>query len=298
MLNESWPWLLSRVSSAILGQPALGRVSSWLPADALLSRPVMNQTPSTQPPRAALVTGSAHRIGRAIALALAEAGHAVAIHTYRSIKQAEALAEEITVRGGRAGVVQADLSDHDQTEGVVAAASAAVGALTLLVNSACEFERDEIGHLDRLRWDRHFAINLRAPVFLAEAFAAQVLPGTDASIVNLLDQRVLKPTPLFISYALTKSALYAATTTLAQALAPRVRVNAVAPGPTLKSPRQDAAGFARQSAAVPLGHGPTPQDIAAAVLYLAGARSVTGQTIAVDGGQHISWRTPDADVDE
>lgn len=258
----------------------------------------MTQTKDLQPLRAALITGASQRIGRAIALALADAGHAVAIHAHRSVEHARALAEEIATRGGRAGVVQADLSDHDQIRPLVAAASAAIGALTLLVNNACEFERDEIGHLDRRRWDRHFAVNLRAPVFLAEAFAAQVPVGTDASIVNLLDQRVLKPTPHFISYALTKSALYTATTLLAQALAPRVRVNAVAPGPTLKSPRQDAAGFARQSAAVPLGHGPPPEDIAAAVLYLAGARSVTGQTIAVDGGQHVSWRTPDAEVDE
>jgi NAD(P)-dependent dehydrogenase (short-subunit alcohol dehydrogenase family) len=263
-----------------------------------VSRPAMTRTTSLQPLRAALVTGAAQRIGRAIALALAEAGHAVAIHAHRSVEQAQTLAEEIKSRGGRAGVVQADLSDHDQVTGLMAAASLSVGALTLLVNNACEFERDEIGHLDRLRWDRHFAVNLRAPVFLAEAFAAQVPVGTDASIVNLLDQRVLKPTPHFISYALTKSALYAATTTLAQALGPRVRVNAVAPGPTLKSPRQDAAGFARQSAAVLLGHGPTPQDIATAVLYLAGARAVTGQTIAVDGGQHIAWRTPDVEVEE
>jgi NAD(P)-dependent dehydrogenase (short-subunit alcohol dehydrogenase family) len=258
----------------------------------------MTPAASLQPPLAALVTGGANRIGRAIALALAEAGYAVAIHTHHSVAQAQALAEDITIRRGRAGVVQADLSDHDQTVRIVPDAAAAVGALTLLVNNASEFEPDEIGRLDRRRWDRHFAVNLRAPVFLAEAFAAQVPIGADASIVNLLDQRVLKPTPLFISYTLTKSALLAATTTLAQALAPQVRVNAVAPGPTLKSPRQDAESFARQSGAVPLGHGPTPQDIAAAVLYLAGARSVTGQTIAVDGGQHVSWRTPDVEVDE
>jgi NAD(P)-dependent dehydrogenase (short-subunit alcohol dehydrogenase family) len=254
---------------------------------------------STVQPRAALVTGGAKRIGRAIALSLAEEGHAVAIHAHRSVAQAQALAEDITRRGGRADVVQADLSDHEQVLALVAAASSAVGPLTLLVNNAGEFERDQIGDLDRLRWDRHFAVNLRAPVFLAEAFAAQVPVGSDASIVNLLDQRVLKPTPQFISYALTKSALYAATTMLAQALAPKVRVNAVAPGPTVKSPRQDAAGFARQASAVPLGHGATPQDIASAVVYLVGARSVTGQTIAVDGGQHMSWRTPDVDgIDE
>jgi NAD(P)-dependent dehydrogenase (short-subunit alcohol dehydrogenase family) len=253
----------------------------------------------SRPPRAALVTGGAKRIGRAIALLLAQRGHAVAIHMHHSRAEACALADDIRLQGGQAGVVQADLGDHDQVVRLVAAASAAVGALTLLVNNAGEFERDEIGCLDRRRWDRHFAVNLRAPVFLAEAFAAQVPNGADASIVNLLDQRVLKPTPHFVSYALTKSALHTATTMLAQALAPQVRVNAVAPGPTVKSLRQDAAGFARQSAAVPLGHGPTPEDIAAAVCYLADAPSVTGQTIAVDGGQHISWRTPDVEgIDE
>jgi NAD(P)-dependent dehydrogenase (short-subunit alcohol dehydrogenase family) len=162
-----------------------------------------------------------------------------------------------------------------------------------------EFEPDEIGQLDRVRFDRHFAVNLRAPIFLAEAFAAQVTAGADAAIVNLLDQRVLKPTPRFFSYGLTKSALHVATTTLAQALAPRIRVNAVAPGPTLPSPRQDAEAFARQVRALPLERGPTPQEIADAVLYLAGAGSVTGVTIAVDGGQHLAWRTADAaDVEE
>src|SRR5215813_6462820 len=156
------------------------------------------------------------------------------------------------------------------------------------------FEPDEIGRLDRARFDRHFAVNLRAPIFLAEAFAAQAPTGADASIVNLLDQRVLKPTPRFFSYGLTKSALHVATTTLAQALAPRIRVNAVAPGPTLPSPRQDAEAFARQVRAIPVEHGPTPQDVAAAVVYLAGATSVTGVTVAVDGGQHLAWRTADA----
>jgi NAD(P)-dependent dehydrogenase (short-subunit alcohol dehydrogenase family) len=131
-------------------------------------------------------------------------------------------------------------------------------------------------------------------LFLAQAFAAQARPDDDPSIVNIVDQRVFAPTPRFFSYTLTKSALHTATTTLAQALAPRVRVNAVAPGPTLPSPRQDAQAFARQAALVPLGRGPTPDEIADAVRYLAGARSVTGVTIAVDGGQHIAWQTPDA----
>ena len=245
-------------------------------------------------PRAALVTGGAQRIGRAIVLALARHGYAVAVHVRHSRAAAETVSGEIAATGGRAAVVEADLADHDAVLRLVPAAVAAVGPLTLLVNNVAEFEPDEIGRLDRARFDRHFAVNLRAPIFLAEAFAAQVPTGADAAIVNLLDQRVFKPTPRFFSYGLTKSALHVATTTLAQALAPRIRVNAVAPGPTLPSPRQDAAAFARQAEAVPLGRGPTPQEIADAVLYLAGAASVTGATIAVDGGQHIAWRTADA----
>jgi NAD(P)-dependent dehydrogenase (short-subunit alcohol dehydrogenase family) len=175
-------------------------------------------------------------------------------------------------------------------------AAAAFAPLTLLVNSAAEFEPDEIESLERARMERTFAVNLAAPLFLAQAFAAQAPAG--ASIVNVIDQRVFRPTPRFFSYTLSKSALHTATTTLAQALAPRVRVNAVAPGPTLPSPRQSPAQFAEQAALLPLRRGPSPEEIAAAVLYLAGAASVTGVTIAVDGGQHISWRTPDSDVAE
>ena len=246
-------------------------------------------------PRAALVTGGAQRIGRAIAAALAQRGYAVAVQTRHSGDAAAALVSEIVAAGGRAAVVEADLADHAAVLRLVPAAAAQVGPLTLLVNNAAEFEPDEIGALDRARFDRHFAVNLRAPIFLAEAFAAQAPADADAAIVNLLDQRVFKPTPRFLSYGLTKSALFAATTTLAQALAPRIRVNAVAPGPTLPSPRQTAEQFARQAASVPLQRGPTPQDIAAAVLYLAQASSVTGTVIAVDGGQHLAWRTADSE---
>jgi NAD(P)-dependent dehydrogenase (short-subunit alcohol dehydrogenase family) len=244
------------------------------------------------PRRAVLVTGGAQRIGRAIVLALAQQGYAVAIHTRHSREAADRLCAEIAAQGGGAAVVAADLADHDAVLGLVPAAMRALGPLSLLVNNAAEFEPDEIGRLDRDRFDRHFAVNLRAPIFLSQAFAAQA--GADAAIVNLLDQRVYKPTPRFLSYGLTKSALHAATTTLAQALAPAVRVNAVAPGPTLPSPRQDPQAFARQVHTLPLDRGPSPHDIADAVLYLAAARSVTGVTIAVDGGQHLAWRTADA----
>ena len=251
--------------------------------------------PNTDTPRAALITGGGRRIGRVIALALAGAGYALALHANRSRNEAEALAAEIVGQGGRAVVVLADLTDARAVRGLVPAA-AAFAPLTLLVNSAAEFEPDDIATLEAARFERTLAVNLAAPLFLAQAFAAQAPAG--ASIVNLLDQRVLKPTPRFLSYTLSKSALHTATTTLAQALAPRIRVNAVAPGPTLPSPRQSDAEFAAQAATLPLARGPRPEDIAAAVLYLAGADSVTGVTIPVDGGQHLAWRTPDSDVAE
>ena len=244
-------------------------------------------------PRAALITGAGRRIGRAIALALAQASYAVVLHANRSRAEAEKLASEIVGGGGRASVVLADLADGEGLSKLVPAA-AAFGPLTLLVNNASQFDEDEIGGLERARFEQTFAVNLTAPVFLAQAFAAQVPGHADASVVNIVDQRVLKPTPRFFSYALSKNALASATVMLAQALAPNVRVNAVAPGPTLPSPRQSDAQFAAQAASVPLKRGPTPEDIAAAVVYLAGARSVTGTVIAVDGGQHLAWRTIDS----
>src|ERR1035437_2894141 len=247
---------------------------------------------STQMPRAALITGAGRRIGRAIALALARAGYSVVLHAHRSRAEAEKLAAEIAAAGGRAAVVLADLTDADAVRGLIPAA-AAFGPLTLLVNNASQFDEDEIGSLERGRFERTLAVNLTAPVFLAQAYAAQTPERTDASIGDIVDQRVLKPTPRFFSYTLSKSALHSATITLA--LAPKLRVNAVAPGPTMASPRQTDAQFAAQAAAVPLQRGPTPEDIAAAVLYLATARSVTGTVIAVDGGQHLAWRTADSD---
>ena len=243
--------------------------------------------------KAALVTGGAKRVGRAITQALAKAGYAVAVHANTSLDEAEAMCAEIRSQGGRAAPVQGDLSDHAQVVKLVPAAAAAIGPLTLLVNNASIFEADGIGTLDPALFDRHMAVHLRAPLFLAEAFAAQAPDNANASIINIVDQRVLKPTPLFVSYALSKNGLYTATTMLAQALAPKLRVNAVAPGPTLPSKRQSQAEFDRQSAKLPLGHGTTPEEVAQTVLFLAGATSITGQTIAVDGGQHVAWQTPD-----
>jgi NAD(P)-dependent dehydrogenase (short-subunit alcohol dehydrogenase family) len=253
------------------------------------------------PAPTALVTGGALRIGRAIVVALARAGYAVAVHAHRSVAEAQALCAGIAAAGGTAAVVSGDLADHDVVLGLVAAAGAQVGPLTLLVNNASVFEPDGIGTLDRSGFDRHYAVNLRAPVFLAEAFAwevaARLPPGANASIVNLLDQRIYKPTPNYLSYGIAKSALHAATAPLAQALAPRVRVNAVAPGPVLPNTRQDAETFARLCRAMPLGHGPTPEEIADAVLFLAASRSITGETITVDGGQRLSWHADPANGD-
>lgn len=255
---------------------------------------------------AALITGGGRRIGAAIARALAQAGFAVVLHARHASSEAEALAGEIENAGGRATIVLADLADPAALAGLVPAA-AAFAPLTLLVNNASLFDEDEIGTLTRAQFDMTMAVNLTAPLFLAQAFAAQALAAqafaaqagaaADASIVNIVDQRVLRPTPKFFSYSLSKSALHLATTTLAQALAP-LRVNAVAPGPVLPSPRQTPAQFAAQASSVPLGKGPSPEDIAEAVLYLAGATSVTGVTIAVDGGQHLAWRTADSDLAE
>ncbi len=246
-------------------------------------------------PQAALITGGARRIGRAVALALAQAGYAVVVHARRSRAAAESLAEEIGRHGGTAHVVLADLADSAAVAGLVPAA-AAFGPLTLLVNSAAEFEPDDIATLERARFERTMAVNLAAPLFLIQAFAAQAPAG--AAIVNIVDQRVLRPRTRFLSYGLSKSALGAATVMLAQALAPAIRVNAVAPGPVLPSPRQSAEQFAEQAARLPLGRGPSPEEVAEAVVYLARAASVTGVTIAVDGGQHLAWRTPDSEIAE
>jgi len=253
-----------------------------------MSEPDLNAAP-----RAALITGGAKRVGLAITRALAQAGYAVAVHANSSRAEADAVCAEIRKKGGRAAAVQGDLNDHEQVLKIVPAAVAAVGPLTLLVNNASMFEPDDIATLSRDLFDRHMAVHVRAPLFLAQAFAAQAPDHANASIVNMLDQRVMKPTPLFLSYALSKNGLYAATTMLAQALAPKVRVNGIAPGPTLPSSRQSDAEFARQTAKLPLGHGTNPEQIAQAVLFLAGAVSITGQTIAVDGGQHLAWQTPD-----
>ena len=241
--------------------------------------------------RVALVTGGGKRIGRAICLELARAGHDVAVHCRVADEAAEATADEVRGLGRRAAVVTADLADEGQTRALVPAAVAALGPLTVLVNNASVFEDDRVGSLGRDSWDRHIETNLRAPIVLAETFAAQAPEG--AAIVNLLDQRVLKPDPRFFSYALSRNGLWWATRTLAQALAPRIRVNGVGPGPTLPSVHQTPEEFAAEAEATLLGRPGSPEAVASAVRWLVEAEMVTGQMIAVDGGQHLAWKTPD-----
>jgi len=241
----------------------------------------------------ALITGAARRIGRALAIKAQAAGYDVAVHARHPDAEAEALAESLRATGGRSAVVTADLSLDADLETLIPRAASAVGPLTLLVNCASLFEDDRIETLTPAGWDAHMAANLRAPVLLAQAFAAQLPTGAHGLIVNILDQRVLRPTPQFFSYALSKAALWNATRMLAQALAPRIRVNGIGPGPTLASIHQSDDDFAAEIAGLPLQRGASPDQIADALAYLIDAHAVTGQMIAVDGGQHLAWKTPD-----
>lgn len=245
-------------------------------------------------PGAVLVTGAAKRIGRAVALDLAAQGWAVAVHYNQSESGARDVRGEIVRAGGQAVIVAADLGVEDESQTLVARAAEALGRpLTALINNASAFERDSIASATRWSWDLHIETNLRAPFVLCQALAAQ-LPreGGDAgggAIINLIDQRVWNLTPEFISYTLSKAGLWTLTQTLALALAPDIRVNAIGPGPTLASVRQTAAEFSAQNDALPLGRGATPDDITAAVRYILSADALTGQMIALDGGQHLAW---------
>ncbi len=251
----------------------------------------------------ALVTGGGKRLGREMALYLARRGYDVAVHFASSRKEAEAVVAEISAMGRRAVSLRADLLSESQVEKLVATAAQGLGGpLTVLINNASIFEYDTIQTATRKSWDRHMESNLRAPFVLTQDFAAQVPPvAKDAVgealatglVVNMIDQRVEKLTPEFMSYTLAKMGLWALTRTAAQALAPQVRVNAIGPGPTLQGARQSADHFTRQRAATILQRGSNPADITAALGFFLDSPAVTGQMIAVDGGQHLGWKTPD-----
>lgn len=250
----------------------------------------------------ALVTGAGKRLGRAMALYLAGRGHDVAVHYASSQDEAEAVAAEIRAMGRRAQTFRADLLVEAETAALIPAVTAALGPLTVLVNNASIFEYDRIDTATRESWDRHMESNLRAPYVLTQAFARQCPaaipddagePVAQGVIINMIDQRILKLTPEFSSYTLAKMGLWALTRTAAQGLAPHVRVNAIGPGPTLQGARQSAEHFARQRAATVLGRGANPADITAALGFFLDSPSVTGQFLAIDGGQHLAWKTPD-----
>lgn len=237
----------------------------------------------------ALVTGAAHRVGAVIARRLAKAGYAVVIHYNASAKSAEALVAEIEATGGHAAALHADLTDRRQRAGLIAAAAKPFGPLTILVNNASIYEPDSAETLDEKIWDRHFALHVEAPLFLTRDFAAQLPKSVEGNVINIADARVLQPVPAYMSYALSKTALYNATKTLAQSLAPRIRVNAVGPGPSLPERGQSEDVFQERNDTLLLGRGSDPEDIASAILYLLRARAVTGQLLAVDGGIHLEW---------
>jgi NAD(P)-dependent dehydrogenase (short-subunit alcohol dehydrogenase family) len=249
----------------------------------------------------ALVTGAGARLGRAMAVYLAGRGYDVGVHYAGSAEGAAETVAQCAALGARAVALQADLLDLDATQALVPRAAEALGGpLTLLVNNASIFEYDRIDTATPESWDRHLGSNLRAPFFLTQAFADQAPaahndgePRASALVVNMVDQRVRKLTPEFMTYTIAKMGLWAFTRTAAQALAPAIRVNAIGPGPTLRGGRQSEDHFARQRAGTVLERGADPDDITAALGYLIDAKAVTGQLIAVDGGQHLAWQTPD-----
>lgn len=251
--------------------------------------------PSPPPPQAAapapcaLVTGAARRIGRAIALDLAAHGWTVAVHHKSSGRDAAEVVAAIAEGGGRAAAFAADLRSEEETSGLIESVAARLGPVTCLVNNASVFEYDDPETVTRHSWDLHMQVNLRAPFLLVQGLLRQLPEGASGNVINILDQRVWNLTPHFTSYTVSKAGLWTLTQTLAMALAPRVRVNGVGPGPTLPSKRQSADHFARQWTRTPLGRRVTPEEICAAVRYLLSAPSVTGQMISVCAGQHLGW---------
>ncbi|ODT68150.1 MAG: short chain dehydrogenase [Pelagibacterium sp. SCN 63-23] len=245
--------------------------------------------PANHPHSVALVTGAGDRIGAAIAMALALDGHAVIIHYRSDAAGAKSLRARIRAEGGRAEILRADLGRRAQRRTLIARAAACFGPLTVLINNASIFEPDSAVDLDEALWDAHFAIHAEAPVFLARDFAAQLPDGVEGNIVNMIDERVLHPSPAYFSYYLSKSALWTATKTLAQSLAPAIRVNAIGPGPVLPNARQTQAEFDASVKALPLRRHAGPEAIARGVLAILALPAFTGQMLALDGGEHLEF---------
>jgi NAD(P)-dependent dehydrogenase (short-subunit alcohol dehydrogenase family) len=248
-----------------------------------------NQPAPTPALPVALVTGAGDRIGAAIARTLARNGYAVIIHYRSDADGARQVRNDITKAGGTAAIVKADLARRTQRAGLIAKAAKPFGPLTILINNASTFDPDSALDVDETLWDQHFAIHAEAPVFLTRDFAAQLPDGAEGNIVNIIDERVLHPSPAYFSYTLSKSVLWTATRTLAQTLAPHIRVNAIGPGPVLPHSRQDQATFDAHVKALPLQRHAGPEAIADGVLTLLRTPSMTGQMLALDGGQHLEY---------
>jgi NAD(P)-dependent dehydrogenase (short-subunit alcohol dehydrogenase family) len=244
--------------------------------------------PELESSRTALITGAARRIGRAIALDLAAHGWRVGLHYRHSRQDAERLADEIGALGGTATALAANLADPADVRALIERCTEALGPPSCLVNNASEFLPDTITTLNPSGWDTHLDVNLKAPVFLAQALYLSLPAGTEGNVINIVDQRVWRLTPDFFSYTISKAGLWTATQTLAQAMAPRVRVNAIGPGPVLRSVHQTDRDFEAEKAETLLKRGPTLEEIAAAVRFILDTPSMTGQMIALDGGQHLA----------
>lgn len=240
-------------------------------------------------PPVVLITGAGRRIGREIARDLATRGWRVGIHYRHSGEAAAELVDEIEFLGTEAVALAADLSVHDEVEGLVRRCRDRLGPVTCLINNASEFQFDSLAGMTGESWNTHLDVNLKAPVFLARALAADLPEGASGNVINIIDQRVWNLTPEFFSYTVSKAGLWSATRMLAQALAPRVRVNAIGPGPVLRSVHQSAEAFERECASTLLGRGTTPGEIADAVRFILEAPALTGQMLALDGGQHLAW---------
>ena len=256
---------------------------------AKVPKPIMSNRPTSPPRAVALVTGAADRIGAVIARRLARDGWAVLVHYRSSADKADAVVSDIRAAGGQAMTIQADLADRAQRNGLIGTARAVFGPLSLLVNNASLFERDSVADLDEALWDAHFAVHAEAPAFLARDFAAQLPETETGNIINIIDERVLDLSPAFFSYTLSKAVLWTMTRTLAQSLAPRIRVNAIAPGPTVPPPGVSLDVHAKRVSELPLGRSADPDGIADGVVAVLTLGAMTGQMITLDGGQHLEW---------